>query len=65
VHEGDLRDNVHFAAPIAIAQAAGCVVTGLRGQPLGTGSGGLLAAADASTHAQPLELITSFSVDDG
>ena len=23
VHEGDLRDNVHFAAPIAIAEAAG------------------------------------------
>ncbi len=59
VHEGDLRDNVHFAAPIAIAQAAGCVVTGVHGQPLHTGAGGLLAAADAATHARLLELITS------
>ena len=57
VHEGDLRDNVHFAAPIAIAQAAGCVVTGVRGQPLHTGVGGLLAAADEATHARLLELI--------
>ena len=58
VHEGDLRDNVHFAAPIAIAQAAGCVVTGVHGQPLHTGVGGLLAAADAATHSRLLELLT-------
>ncbi len=51
MHEGDLRDNVHFAAPIAIARAAGCVVTGIHGQPLHTGVGGLLAAADEATHA--------------
>ena len=38
VHEGDLRDNVHFAAPIAIAQAAGCVVTGIHGQPAAHGA---------------------------
>ena len=54
VHEGDLRDNVHFAAPIAIAQAAGCVVTGIHGQPLHTEPHGLLAAADAATHARLL-----------
>jgi myo-inositol-1(or 4)-monophosphatase len=59
VHEGDLRDNVHFAAPLAIVRAAGCVVTGVRGQPLHTAPHGLLAAADAATHARVLELVTS------
>jgi myo-inositol-1(or 4)-monophosphatase len=58
LHEGDLRDNVHFAAPIAIAQAAGCVVTGVQGQPLHTGVGGLLAAADGASHARLLALLT-------
>ncbi len=57
LHEGDLRDNVHFAAPIAIARAAGCVVTGVHGQPLHTGIGGLLAAADPQTHAALLALV--------
>jgi myo-inositol-1(or 4)-monophosphatase len=58
LHEGDLRDNVHFAAPIAIAQAAGCIVTGIHGQRLHTGVGGLLAAADEATHAALLALVT-------
>jgi myo-inositol-1(or 4)-monophosphatase len=57
LHEGDLRDNVHFAAPIAIVQAAGCVVTGVHGQPLHTTPHGLLAAADAETHGALLALI--------
>jgi myo-inositol-1(or 4)-monophosphatase len=57
VHEGDLHDNVHFAAPIALARAAGCVVTGLQGQPLHTGPGGLLAAADHDTHTRLLGLL--------
>ncbi len=51
LHEGDLRDNVHFAAPIAIAQAAGCVVTGDPRPAAAHGVGGLLAAADEATHA--------------
>jgi myo-inositol-1(or 4)-monophosphatase len=59
VHEGDLRDSVHFTAPIAIAQAAGCVVTGLQGQPLHTEPHGLLAAADNATHARLLELLAA------
>jgi myo-inositol-1(or 4)-monophosphatase len=58
VHEGDLRDNVHFAAPIAIAQAAGCVVTGIHGQPLHTLPYGLLATADTATHPLLLEMVT-------
>ncbi len=57
LHEGDLRKNVHFAAPVAIARAAGCVVTGIHGQPLHTGVGGLLAAADEGTHAALLALV--------
>ncbi len=53
----DLRDNVHFAAGIALCRAAGCVVTGIRGQPLHTGAGGLIAAADAETHRALLTLV--------
>ena len=44
--DGHPRDSVHFAAGIALCQAAGCVMTGIDGQPLHTGAGGLLAAAD-------------------
>ncbi|ADD41501.1 inositol monophosphatase family protein [Stackebrandtia nassauensis] len=57
VTDGHLDGSVHFAAGIALCRAAGCVVTGLRGQPLHTGVGGLVAAADAETHAALLELI--------
>ncbi|SCL31366.1 myo-inositol-1(or 4)-monophosphatase [Micromonospora pallida] len=54
---GDLRDSVHFAAGIALCQAAGCVVTGIDGQPLHTGVGGLVVAADEQTHAALLTLL--------
>ncbi|GIE88471.1 inositol monophosphatase family protein [Actinoplanes regularis] len=57
VTDGDLSDSVHFAAGIAICQAAGCVVTGIDGQPLHTGAGGLVVAADEETHAALLALI--------
>ncbi|MBB5873349.1 myo-inositol-1(or 4)-monophosphatase [Allocatelliglobosispora scoriae] len=57
VTDGDLRDSVHFAPGIALCRAAGCVVTGLQGQPLHTGVGGLVAAADAETHAALIEII--------
>lgn len=56
VTDGDLRDSVHFAAGIALCRAAGCTVTGIHGQPLHTGAGGLIAAADADTHAALVEL---------
>ncbi|GAB2575832.1 inositol monophosphatase family protein [Kribbella endophytica] len=56
VTDGDLRDSVHFAAGLALCQAAGCVVTDLRGQPLHTGPG-VIAAADDKTHAALLEII--------
>jgi len=37
VTEGDLRDNVHFAAGVSLCRAAGCVVTDLHGGPVNTG----------------------------
>ncbi len=43
----DLAESVHFAAGIALCRAAGCVVTGIDGAPLGAGGRGLVAAADA------------------
>jgi len=57
VTDGHLIDSVHFAAGIALCQAAGCVVTGIYGQPLHTGAGGLVAAADLRTHAALLSMI--------
>jgi myo-inositol-1(or 4)-monophosphatase len=57
VTDGDLRDSVHFAPGIALCQAAGCVVTGLDGGPVGTGATGLVAAADEQTHAALRALI--------
>ncbi|TCJ95045.1 inositol monophosphatase family protein [Nocardia alba] len=54
---GDLRESVHFSSAIAVCQAAGCVVTGLAGQPLHTAPHGLIAAADAPTHARLVEAV--------
>jgi myo-inositol-1(or 4)-monophosphatase len=59
VTDGHLRDSVHFAGGIAICRAAGCVVTGIHGQPLHTGAGGLVVAADRETHAALLALIAA------
>ncbi|MFI5909807.1 inositol monophosphatase family protein [Dactylosporangium sp. NPDC051541] len=56
--DGDLRGSVHFAAGIALCAAAGCVVTDLRGGPVLSGAGGLLAAADAATHAALLAMLS-------
>lgn len=57
ITDGDLLDSVHFAAGIALCQAAGCVVTGLHGQPLHTGTGGLIAAANREAHTELLTII--------
>jgi myo-inositol-1(or 4)-monophosphatase len=63
VTEGDLRDNVHFAAGVSLCRAAGCVVTGLDGGPVDTGAGpssgrgGLIAAGDTATQAALLALM--------
>ncbi|MEU7939244.1 inositol monophosphatase family protein [Microbispora bryophytorum] len=57
VTDGHLRDSVHFASGIALCQAAGCVVTGIYGEPPHTGAGGLVVAADRETHDALLEVI--------
>jgi myo-inositol-1(or 4)-monophosphatase len=41
---------VHFAAGVAPCRAAGRVVTGVLGEPLGPAARGLLATADPETH---------------
>ncbi|GAA4567672.1 inositol monophosphatase family protein [Micromonospora coerulea] len=57
VTDGQLRDSVHFASGIALCVAAGCTVTDLDGQPVHSGRGGLVVAADRQTHAALLTLI--------
>lgn len=54
---GDLSGSVHFAAGIAICRAAGCVVTGIDGAPVGPAGRGLVVAADSGTHALLMSLI--------
>jgi myo-inositol-1(or 4)-monophosphatase len=56
VTDGSLRDSVHFTAGLALCRAAGCVVTDLRGGPLYSGPG-VIAAADARSHALLLEIV--------
>ncbi|MEU8674777.1 inositol monophosphatase family protein [Streptomyces sp. NPDC048560] len=60
---GDLSGSVHFAAGISLCRAAGCVVTGIDGAPVGlaghagqTGRG-LVVAADPETHGQLMSQI--------
>jgi myo-inositol-1(or 4)-monophosphatase len=60
VTDGDVRDSVHFAAGLALCEAAGCVVTDLRGGPWGYGVTGLLAAADSETHKALLALVRKY-----
>lgn len=56
VTDGWLEGSVHFAAGIALCQAAGCIVTDLTGGALHRGRG-MIAAADAETHARVLALV--------
>ncbi|MEV8637174.1 inositol monophosphatase family protein [Streptosporangium sp. NPDC051023] len=65
VTDGHLRDSVHFAAGIALCRAAGCVVTGIHGQSLHTGAGGLVVAADREAHAALLALIGKQALPEG
>lgn len=57
ITDGDMRGNVHFSAGIALCRDAGCVVSGLRGEPWNTGAVGLVAAADDQTHELLIKLI--------
>ncbi|MFG3016834.1 inositol monophosphatase family protein [Streptomyces cinerochromogenes] len=54
---GDLSGSVHFAAGIALCRAAGCVVTGIDGAPIGEAGRGLVVAADHETHGLLMSLI--------
>jgi myo-inositol-1(or 4)-monophosphatase len=56
---GDLSGSVHFAAGIALCQAAGCVVTGIDGAPVGQSGRGLVVAADGETHQLLMSMIRS------
>ncbi len=56
ISDGSFRDNLHFAAGIAIAEVAGCTVTDLAGDPLNTGRG-LVVSADPTTHHEVLALV--------
>ncbi|MFF8370239.1 inositol monophosphatase family protein [Streptomyces lydicus] len=56
---GDLSGSVHFAAGIALCQAAGCVVTGIDGAPIGAAGRGLVVAADGETHRLLMSMIRS------
>ncbi|MFE4663720.1 inositol monophosphatase family protein [Streptomyces sp. NPDC056716] len=54
---GDLSGSVHFAAGIALCRAAGCVVTGIDGRPIGPSGRGLVVPADGGTHRLLMSLI--------
>jgi myo-inositol-1(or 4)-monophosphatase len=56
ISDGVFRENLHFAAGIAISTAAGCVISDLAGNPLHTGRG-LIVAADAATHQAMVGLV--------
>ncbi|AXE81893.1 inositol monophosphatase family protein [Streptomyces atratus] len=58
---GELSGSVHFAAGIALCQAAGCVVTGIDGAPIGQAGRGLVVAADGETHRLLMSVIRSRS----
>jgi myo-inositol-1(or 4)-monophosphatase len=60
ITDSDLRDSVHFAAGLALCEAAGCAITDLRGRAWGGGATGLIAAADSETHAALLGLVGKF-----
>ena len=57
ISDGLFRENLHFAAGIAIAEAAGCVISDLAGNPLNTARG-LIVSADAATHRAVLDLVS-------
>jgi hypothetical protein len=62
VAAGRMRDNVHFAAGLAICEAAGCIATDLRGRLWGSGATGAVVAADSETHTAILSLVRKYLV---
>lgn len=57
VSGGAIDGSVHYAAGIAVARAAGCIVTDLAGDEIRPGDGGMILAADNATHASLLALL--------
>ena len=51
-----VRRELHFAAGDRVAEAAGCLVTDLVGDPLNTGRG-VVVSADLATHHEVLSLV--------
>lgn len=56
VSDGYFRDNLHFAAGIALCEAAGCAISDLAGDHLYTGRG-IILAADDDTHSTILRIV--------
>jgi myo-inositol-1(or 4)-monophosphatase len=56
VTDGLHRGSVHFAAGIAVCQAAGTVITDFSGDPVHSGPG-IIAAVDQESHAKLVELV--------
>lgn len=56
VSDGRLDGSVHFAAGVALCQAADCLITDFDGNPVHSGPG-LVAARDAESHATLLRLV--------
>ena len=56
VSDGYFRDNLHFAAGIALCEAAGCAISDLAGDPLHT-SRGVILAADSDTHSAIVQIV--------
>ena len=60
ITDGDVRDSVHFAAGLALCEAAGCTLSDLRGNAYGSGATGLIVGADFKTHAALVTLVRKF-----
>lgn len=56
VSDGMFRNDLHFAAGLAIAAAAGCIITDFRGKPLDDGDG-LVISASEDAHAAVLAFL--------
>jgi len=62
VTDGNVHGSVHFAAGLALCEAAGCVVSDLRGDLTPGSPSGLIAAADPETHSILVRLARKQSV---
>lgn len=56
ISDGQFRNNLYFAAGIALCQASGCVISDLDGNPLHSDRG-LVISADQETHDPILAIV--------